>query len=101
MSPLTPSERPDTVGAVSGAGSCVPRLLGATETISREAGTMSEQPTCAERIRGQAESRAGDFAQLFAVAAGESTRYEGEEMTSDDAYDRLAEFPLAVTLQRV
>lgn len=62
---------------------------------------MSE-PTCEQRIAGHMESREEDFTKLFAIVDGDSedNEYDDEQLTDEEAYDRLAEMPLAVELRR-
>lgn len=65
-----------------------------------------KQPTCDERIAERMESREEYVAGLRAVIDGEATTFDGdydpaEEMTEDDASERLNELPLGVSVERV
>jgi hypothetical protein len=63
---------------------------------------MSTQPTCEERIDDQLKGRADHIAALFAAedAWDKTTVVDDEELTSDDASDRLGELPLSIELIR-
>lgn len=77
---------------------------------------MSEErdDRCEVRIAAHMESREADFGTLFAIAGGEmvecetcdgdgehAPEYDGEVLDDDQAYTRLGEYPLCLTVKRV
>lgn len=64
------------------------------------------QATCEERIGEVMQHRADYLAGLYRVIDGEASTFDGdyepaEEMTDEDAHERIHELPLAVTIERV
>lgn len=56
-----------------------------------------------EALREHADGREADAAAVFAIidnGSGPDPDYDGGTMTDEDAYTRLSELPLAVSIQR-
>jgi len=53
-------------------------------------------PTCDDRIEGHLRSRIEDLAHMHAVINQDGGVIDGEDVTSDDALDRIAEYALGI-----